>query len=81
MVALVVKCSSIAVGRKQFIQSNINVDSSNLYRSPSFSILLQWDCEIFVHPYPVQVTLGFWAMATLLFTSFMVSPLLNLGTR
>ena len=35
MVALVMKCSSIGVGRKQFIQSNINFDSSNLQRSSS----------------------------------------------
>ena len=40
MVALVVKYSSIGVGSRPFIQSNINVDSSNLYRSSSFSILL-----------------------------------------
>ena len=41
MVALVVKYSSIGVGSRPFIQSNINFDSSNLYRSSSFSILLR----------------------------------------
>ena len=41
MVALVMKNSSIGVGSIPFIQSNINFDSSNLYRSSSFSILLR----------------------------------------
>ena len=41
MVALLMKNSSIGVGSLPFIQSNINFDSSNLYRSSSFSILLR----------------------------------------
>ena len=41
MVALVRKYSSIGVGSIPFIQSNINLDSSNVYRSSSFSILFR----------------------------------------
>ena len=41
MVALVMKYSSNGVGSIPLIQSNIHFDSSNLYRSSSFSILLR----------------------------------------
>ena len=41
MAALVMKYSSIGVGSTPVILSNINFDSSNLYRSSSFSILLR----------------------------------------
>ena len=41
MVALVMKNSSIGVGSIPFIQSNINFDSSDVYRSSSFSISLR----------------------------------------